>query len=355
MDDLETGAPRAKRYAGAQSRALLLTVQQVLAALLMMVAATNAQQPSPPSSIIPQTLDDAWWTGPLLAPSAATLARGHLLVEPYLYDVIGQGRYDASGVRRRLPHSNGYGSLAYIVYGLRDRISVGLIPIVSYNTVIGGPSSSGLRLGDLTVQAQYRLTQFHLGSWLPTTSIAVQETFPTGTYDRLNRATDGFGTGAYTTTLGVYSQTYFWLPNGRIIRMRLNVSQTFSARVNVEGMSVYGTNTGFRGRAAPAGSLFVDAAWEYSLTRSWVLALDATYAHDGNTRVKGYDTSDSADTRSPIFLQSDSGSSQAFGLAPAIEYNWEPNLGVIVGVRVIPVGRNTAATITPAIAINFVH
>ncbi len=38
-----------------------------------------------------QSLEDAWWTGPMLAPSAATLPRGHLLIEPYLYDVIAQG------------------------------------------------------------------------------------------------------------------------------------------------------------------------------------------------------------------------------------------------------------------------
>jgi hypothetical protein len=35
----------------------------------------------------PQSLDDAWWTGPLVAYSAHSLPQGHLLIEPYLYDV----------------------------------------------------------------------------------------------------------------------------------------------------------------------------------------------------------------------------------------------------------------------------
>ena len=35
-----------------------------------------------------QSMDDAWWTGPLLAASASSLPRGHFLVEPYLYDII---------------------------------------------------------------------------------------------------------------------------------------------------------------------------------------------------------------------------------------------------------------------------
>jgi hypothetical protein len=35
----------------------------------------------------------------MLAPSAATLPRGHFLIEPYLYDVTVQGFFDAKGVR----------------------------------------------------------------------------------------------------------------------------------------------------------------------------------------------------------------------------------------------------------------
>src|SRR5260370_4548221 len=84
-----------------------------------------------------------------------------------------------------------------------------------------------------------------------------------------------------------------------------------------------------------------------SMTRRWVLALDATYRHPGNTRVTGYNILDSTHAR----IQLDSASSDAFGWAPAIEYSWKRNLGVLVCVRVIAAGRSTAATITPAVAI----
>ena len=104
----------------------------------------------------------------------------------------------------------------------------------------------------------------------------------------------------------------------------------------------------------PGNSFFVDGSWEYSLTRRCVLALDVTYRHDGNTRVTGYNILDPNSVQNPPSIRLDSGSSDAFGFAPAIEYSWKPNLGVIFGTRVIT-GRNTAATITPAVAINFVH
>ncbi len=194
------------------------------------------------------------------------------------------------------------------------------------------------------------------GRWIPTTSAVVQETFPTGKYDRLgNRPSDGFGSGAYATTFAIYSQTYFWLPNGRILRMRVDVSQGFSNNVNVEDVSVYGTAAGFRGHASPGSSFFVDTSEEYSLTRSWVLALDVTYRHNWNTRVAGSNVLDPNSPQNPPSILLNSGSNNVFGFAPAIEYSWKPNLGVLLGTRVIPAAHNTNASITPAVAINFVH
>jgi hypothetical protein len=298
---------------------------------------------APSARLDRQALDDAWWTGPLLAPNASTLPRGHFLFEPYLYDVIGT-------------HSNGFGSLTYINYGLANRFTVGVIPTFGYNKLTSGLSSAGIGLGDVTVQGQFRLRQFHEGSWLPTMSATVQETFPSGKYDNLgNRPSDGLGGGAFTTTVAIYMQTYFWMPNRRILRMRFNVSQAFSREVSVEGVSVYGTGADFRGHTDPGTSSFVDASWEYSLTRCWVLALDATYRFTANTRVVGNNISGSSSAQNPDSVLVNLGSAETSGFAPAVEYSWKSTIGVIVGMRVIPGGHNTPMTITPAIAINIVH
>jgi hypothetical protein len=321
-------------------------------ALAVLVLAGLAIAQQPPAAAARESLNDAWFTGPILAPSAATLPRGHFLMEPYLYDVTVQGAYDHTGARHSAAHENEFRSLTYMLYGLTDRLTAGLIPTAGYNLVSGSPSGAGVALGDVTLDAEYGLTRFHEDSWRPAAAVVVQETLPTGRYDRLSEGSgSGLGSGAYTTTLGVYSQTYCWLPNGRILRARFNASQAFSSTVNLEGVSVYGTGGGFRGRARPGDSTFVDAAAEYSLTRRWVLALDATYRYNNNTRVTGYDVL----SPTPAGIQMDSGSGYAVGLAPAIEYNWRHNLGVILGTYAIVAGRNTAATITPVVAINFFH
>ena len=294
-----------------------------------------------------QSLSEAWWTGPIAAAGAGTLPPGHVLFEPYFYDV-------------RTANTNSFGSSAFLVYGLANRVALGFIPVIGYNkqnsNSSAGQSSSHVGLGDVSILAQYRLTQFREGSWIPTISALVEETFPTGKYDRLgNRPSDGMGQGAYTTTLSIYSQTYFWMPNGRILRTRLDLSQAFSNEAAVRDVSVYGTDDGFRGRAKPGGSFFADASAEYSLTKRWVLALDVNYGQHASTSVSGYEIPSGIGTPSSHAITTNSGWSDAIGFIPAVEYSWTPNLGVIFGVRRIMPGRNSAGSVTPVMAINFVR
>ncbi len=313
-------------------------VRQLLQALCLVTTliglAVGQELPAAPSSSR-QSMQDAWWTGPLLALSANTLPRGHFLVELYIYDVIG-------------PHTHAFGSRAYIEYGLIDRLTVGMIPIIGYNKVDNGPSSSGIQVGDVSLLAQYRLTTFREHWWVPTTAIQIQQSFPTGKYDQLGtRPSDGLGAGSYATTLALNSQTFFWLPNGRILRMRFNVAETLPSRVDVEDVSVYGTTNGFRGHAEPGRYLLINAAWEYSMTRQWVLALDGMYEHSGNTTVRG--------TQNGNKMWVDSGSRWAYGFAPAVEYNFSSTVGVIFGARVMVPGHNSSLTVAPVMAINIFH
>jgi hypothetical protein len=302
------------------------------------------------SSAIRQSRDDAWWTGPLLAASAGTLAPGHFLIEPYVFDAIPRGYYDNDGRRHSGPHANNFGSQSYVLYGLSDRVSVGLIPRFGFNDPGDGRSSSKVGLGDLTLQAQYGLTRFVEGTWIPSTAFVFQETLPIGKYDRLgDRPADGFGAGVYSTTLALYSQYFFWMPNGRILRTRLDLSYSISGSADVRDVSVYGTGDGFKGRARPGNSALINAAWEYSVTRHWVLALDVVYEHDSNTHVSGVNLHGA-----PATVELNSGPGHTWSLAPAIEYNFNSRVGVIAGAKLTTSGRNATAVVIPVAAINIV-
>jgi hypothetical protein len=308
----------------------------LLASLLLSAAAPAFAPDAPPR----QSLDDAWWTGPIIANSAVTLPQGHMLIEPYLYDVISD---DAES----------YGSLTFMLYGATDALTVGVVPVFGYNKG-DGMRSAGPSVADSSVLLQYRLRQYQEGSWLPAVSLQLQHTLPTGRYDQLEPGSaDGFGGGAHSTLLQVNTQTYFWMPNGRILRMRLNLGATRSREVELRDASVYGTSEGFRGHARPGDSWNVNAAWEYSWTRNWVLALDLAYRHSDTTRVNGV-VSEGGQDPTPTQLRFASGSSEAWFLAPAVEYNFSPSFGVIFGTRLIR-GRNTPHSVTPVVAFNVVY
>lgn len=306
------------------------------------------------SATAPETLDQAWWTGPLLAPNAATLPQGHWLVEPYVYDLMTYGRFDRNGTLRSAGAAHAIGSQSYIEYGLVDGFTLGLIPRLGLHEASAGQDSSGFTVGDTTLQGAFGLTQFRPGSWIPATSLVIGETFPTGKYDRLDGRTDGaLGSGAYSTTVSLYSQTYLWMPNGRILRTRLDLSYEVSRWASVRGISVYGTSRGFNGRAHPGQSFVGDLAFEYSVTQRWVLATDFWWQHDGNTRLEGR-YGPAVSSALPPYLVQDFGSDDLLYFAPAVEYNWSARMGVIAGARIAAAGRNVGATATPVAAINMV-
>ncbi len=323
----------------------------MLAALVWAVlpagAGFAATQPAGSSR---EPLSEAWWTGPLLAPNAATLPKGHLYVEPYLYDVMPYASFDGRGHSHPTSYGNDFGSLTYINYGLTDRLTVGLIPNFGYDRPADGPASSGPGVGDLTLQAQYRLTPFDPHSRIPIASINVQETLPTGRYDQLSRESDGFGSGAYTTTLSAYFMSYFWLSNGRILRTRLDLSYAIPGEVSIEDRSVYGTPEGFRGHARPGDFAYGDLAFEYSMTRNWVLACDFWFQENGETRVTG---AVARPAGRPAAFLSLSAVGRELYVAPALEYNWTSRLGVIFGIRVLSAGRNVTGSVTPVAAISY--
>jgi hypothetical protein len=311
-------------------------------ALLSGAAVTAAAQ---------ESLADAWWTGPMLAPNAATLPQGHVLLEPYLFDLISNGHFDGAGGRHSGPYEHDIGSQGYLLYGLSDSITAGMIPRFSYNEPAGAPNSSGIEVGDVTLQAGYGVTRFEPGKWIPAISLVLQETLPTGRYDELRRASDGLGGGAWSTAVALYSQDYLWLPNGRIVRVRLDLTYEVSSSVALRDESVYGTPLDFRGRAYPGDGFTADAAAEYSLTRNWVLALDVVYQRNANTRVSG---TVPLSAGAPALFVRDSGASYSIGFAPAIEYNWSSRIGTLLGLRIIEIGCNAAASLTPAVALNMV-
>ena len=273
-------------------------------------------------------MQSARWTGPLLAPNANTLPQGHFYTEPYFFDAISGGRHNP-------------GSSGFYQYGLRDDLTVGLQPNFALGT---HRANHGMRLGDIKLLSQLRVTEFKPEHRIPSVSIVLQEVLPTGKHDRLDPLEEGHGSGSFATEIGVNVQHYFLLKNGRLLRARINVLQSFPHGADVAGRSVYGTGAGFRGHAEPGAKTTLIGAVEYSLTKEWVLAFDLIRESTRKTTLEGrYGSGPLAEQTFP--------SSRSVGFAPAVEYNWSDRSGAIFGVWITPKGHNVSASVIPAIAV----
>lgn len=273
----------------------------------------------------------------MLAASAETLPHGHVLIEPYLFDI-------------RTHSSDHFANLTYLLYGLTDRFSVGVIALNGF-VVPRHSKTTTIAIGDTTLLAQYRLIRFGEHGSPATVSLVLQEAMPTGAFDRLEtRAVAGAGSGARTTELALYLQSYVWLPNGRILRLRMDAGHTLRSIARPQGQSVYATPTGFRGEAKREPAEVVDTSFEYSLSKHIVLSWEMVWQHSGASRVEGLVPGSGDRAAYSAKLPS----SDSIYFAPAVEYSWRSNIGVLMGLRFSPKGRNAPSSITPALALNWV-
>lgn len=309
----------------------------LLIAALPLPAGRAAAQTLPEavqSKSVASTQPEAWWTGPIIAASANTLPKGHLLIEPYLFDA-------------RTSNADYLGSLTYILYGVTDRLTVGAYPTFGSYRSRGSSRTRRLGVNDLTLNVEYNLRRSRPGSLAPAVAVAIQQIIPTGRYDRLGRDLDrGIGGGSWGTNLCVYTQTSIVLPNGRPLRFRLDATETVSMPTRVRGRSIYGTPEGFRGTANAGDGTFVDFSTEYSVSRRLVIALEVFSRWTRAGLVKG--TVDGDGVRDPI------SAARSYGLAPAVEYSWNSSWGILLGVRRIHGVKSTSSSTTPVLALNVV-
>ncbi|WP_205839604.1 hypothetical protein [Neokomagataea tanensis] len=253
------------------------------------------------------------------------------------------GAYSQQGRRSSTPIVNHVRSFNPFYYGLTRNVMVGVKATFGYNSGRALAPTQGVKVGDVAFKVQYRLWHPPKESSLPTVSLDFQETIPIERADHLSGASNPIGAGVFGEQLSVFAQSYFWLPNGRMDRLRLNYSYVLPTGRHIEGRSVYGTLPEFEGTVSVGQSSQFILANEYSLTKKWVFATDFVVAQSSSVRVRGKNRTGSTAALSAYSLM----------IAPALEYNMRADMGVIAGAGVTFQGKNTAASVTPMIALNW--
>jgi hypothetical protein len=284
-----------------------------------------------------------WFTGSLEAPSPALPKAGILALEPYAIYTNNTGAYGNGWRHYAVPNDvSSFESVTVFKYGLTDRLSVEALPTV-VRTSSNHASTTGF--GDLPTELEYRFNDENNRTGAPSVTAALGVSLPTGRYEHLNTPLAGLGSGAYTLKEGLLFQSLFDTADHHPVRLRFYGAVFESlGNVSVQDVSVYGTALAFRGHVAPGVAEELGIGGGYALDQRWVLALDLV----GNNAA-GFNLHGTQASGSVVHVSGTTSSSVSF--APAVEYNWSGNIGVIAGIEFSAAGRNTSSYVAPQIAL----
>lgn len=292
------------------------------------------------------TIQAPWFTGPLLAPSAYTIPQGHFNIEPYLYVIADTGKYDSHWHCHDIETIWPSYTQEFFQVGITPWLDFQISPTLFYNYTSG----AGMwEFGDLPLGFDIQLFKRirPLDEWSTAMLLTVKETIPSGKYQNLNpkkKGTDIGGQGSWQTTFELDWGNLFYIGHNRFITWRNSLQYTYPAPVHVKNLNSYGGSVGTNGTVYPAQTLSFDTAIEITLNQNWVFAMDFVGTWTTRSRFTG---KTSVVNTAPASAQ--------FSLAPAIEYNFSPEIGLIFGSWFTVAGRNSTQFTSAVIAFNYFH
>lgn len=296
------------------------------------------------------SMDDVRFTGPLLTPGPAVVPQGEFFAQAYWIYSRTRGVYDDRGDRHTLDAHDSSQLLSLLLSGgITDRLT-GELVLNGSRSAQGAQHSDGYRIGDSAARLRYQLRAGDALTGGMALAAMLSQSLATGRHDRLGENTfNGQGAGVYRTGLSLLGQQVLWMPNGRPLRWRWQTSWSPSpGSVSVVGRSVYGTEPSFRGTLDAGAAVSGALGLEYSINRSWVLALDLTASTQSGSMLQG-SVADASGQRK--MLRQNGSRSPAFTIAPAVEYIVNDQIGVLLGVQAsLPGGRNSASYVSPQVS-----
>ncbi|QYE33602.1 transporter (plasmid) [Polymorphobacter megasporae] len=292
-------------------------------------------------------VDKQWFTGSLEASSPALSKAGAFALEPYFILETHTGAYNGAGHHSAVAHDSSLvESVVVMKYGITNRLTIEALP-----TFLRGWTDQALSHGsgvaDLPIELEYRILDENNRTGAPSVTFSVGITAPIGDYQNLRDPIDGIGSGAFTLKQGLVVQSLFSTWGNHPVRLRLfgSVNEPL-ADVGLRGQTAYGTGPGFFGRVKPGITTQVGFAGGWALNQRWVFAADVVEDYADGARLLGTDGGGG-------FVSTSRMRRYTTSIAPAVEYNWSANVGLIVGVDFTLAGRNSASYVAPQVAFAF--
>ena len=282
-----------------------------------------------------------WYAGPLLTGSAHILGPGLWNIQPYLFVTTEYGTYNNKRQTTNTPNTIVVNVPVTLQAGIFKWLDASLTVQGFYNYTQGQHST---HWGDTTLGIGIGLVEE--GPYLPAFSIQLNQSFPTGKYENLDATklgTDSTGSGAYQTSFGLnFTKVVWWWLLEHPMCFRAAFAYKLSTTVPVHGFHAYGGGFDANGKVRPGNVINIDIGYEFSFTQKWVIATDFVYVYQNETTFNGIAGTSLTGDPAPNSLPS----SDQLSLAPALEYNPTPNLGIVGGVWFTVWGRNSAEFIS---------
>lgn len=260
---------------------------------------------------------------------------GKVLFQPYISVTKFNGIYNDHWKSEHRPTLWQVNQFNAIIIGLTDFMDMQLFPDWFYNFSQGASSAV---FGDFTVTLDFQLLRDAADARFPSILLQIGETFPTGKYQKLNPnkyGTDIGGAGTYGTSAGVTFSKIFHF-NSRFLSTRVNSTVFVNAPVDVKGLNFYGGGKGTDGTVRPGCISTTFLSFEYTLTQNWNLASDFVFNHVFKDHFSGFTGCNSDGTKATVGRPE----SSQVSMAPAIEYAFSPNIGLLGGVWLTLGGQN---------------
>ncbi len=291
-----------------------------------------------------------WFTGPLLTSSGYVVPDGHYNIEPYEYATTIFGTYDASWHTQSRPNFYNISTQTTVEIGIPWNFEITFTPAWSWNHTEG---ASHWVLNDMSFGFDYQILSETKGKWWPAIKLSVRGNLPIGRYQKLkpkSMKTDIGGIGSWAPSVGIAMAHLYWWGGHFFFAPRFNVQYTIPTPVHVKNFNTYGGGHHTRGKVYPGQFLLFLFGFEISLSQRWAIAGDIQYLHINKSRFKGHKGA-TAGVPNTVGLPS----SEQLSLAPAIEYNWSDNYGIIAGAWFSVAGRNQLEFASGVVALNIYH
>lgn len=288
-----------------------------------------------------------WFTGPLIAPGAQVVPVGHVSFEPTVDCRISKNIYDADRNLISIPTFYKAEMFGFLRVGVLPGVAFRLTPEIIVKETEG---QKGWGVADMPIGLDFQLLTGGETVW-PNIRLSVRANIPIGKYDHLkpeNKGTDAIGAGSWMPTAFISMSKIWQVQTLHYLEARLMIRYQVGTAVKVKGLNSYGGTSNTKGYVYPGNETAVDAALQYNLNQRWGVSCDLFYSYGNKTRFSGDPGVLPDGTPAQMIIPS----GEKWSLAPAVQYNWSKNIGIISGVWFSFSGKNSAQFISPTIAAN---